>query len=338
MSAAAMVVVKGTPNSRVFISYTQKDYEFVQHLTSDLESAGAIEAGLTVFYDKRIKAGESWADSLVTAMESADYIIVVLSPDYLTSLWGKKELEVALLLHSQRRALIIPLLVRPCVPTGLISSLTFIDFTQSYDAGFTRLLASLGVLEGSLPPVRERYVIEGSTQELKALIDNLKDAVNSFRARPSEQIKQQLPSSESGRCCFIIMPFNDEELNVVYEDFVKPIVENECELKCERGDDVFGSNVVIEDILTSIKRADLMIADLTRKNANVFYEVGISHVLGKEVLLLAQSIDDVPFDLRHRRVLLYEYTPRGCKRLEKTLKESILAILQKLDSTDDVRT
>jgi len=48
------------------------------------------------------------------------------------------------------------------------------------------------------------------------------------------------------------------------------------------------------------------------------------------VLLLAQSMDDVPFDLRHRRVLLYEYSPRGCKRLEKTLREHLLAMLEKL--------
>jgi len=52
--------------------------------------------------------------------------------------------------------------------------------------------------------------------------------------------------------------------------------------------------------------------------------------LFKSVLLLAQSIDDVPFDLRHRRVLLYEYSPRGCKRLEGALKENMNAVLREL--------
>ncbi len=71
-------------------------------------------------------------------------------------------------------------------------------------------------------------------------------------------------------------------------------------------------------------------ADLTDKNANVFYEVGICHAIDKPVLLMAQSIDDVPFDLRHRRILLYEYSPRGCKKLEKALQENILTMLENL--------
>jgi hypothetical protein len=108
-------------------------------------------------------------------------------------------------------------------------------------------------------------------------------------------------------------------------------MEDEFSLVCERGDDVFGSNVVMEDIITSIKKSHLIIADLTRKNPNVFYEVGIAHTLGKQVLLLAQSIDDVPFDLRHRRVLLYQYTPHGCKRLEKLLKEKMTQLLPRSD-------
>jgi nucleoside 2-deoxyribosyltransferase len=86
----------------------------------------------------------------------------------------------------------------------------------------------------------------------------------------------------------------------------------------------------MDDILKSIGAADVVLADLTRKNANVFYEVGICHALGKPVLLLAQSIEDVPFDLRHRRVLLYEYSPRGCKRLEGVLKENMSTVLKDL--------
>ena len=70
--------------------------------------------------------------------------------------------------------------------------------------------------------------------------------------------------------------------------------------------------------------------DISIENANVFYEVGICHTLDKPVLLLAQSMDDVPFDLRHRRVLLYEYSPRGCRRLEKEVAEHLQAMVAKL--------
>lgn len=123
------------------------------------------------------------------------------------------------------------------------------------------------------------------------------------------------------------MPFGNDDLNVVYEYFVKPILVDTCHLRCERGDDVFGSNVIMDDIRESINRARLIIADLTGRNANVFYEVGIAHTLNKSVLLLAQSIEDVPFDLRHRRVLLYDYSPKGCKKLEKDLHDNVEAML-----------
>ncbi len=168
--------------------------------------------------------------------------------------------------------------------------------------------------------------------EIEGLRAEVRQAVELFKSRPPRDVKkediktnQQVNTSVK---CFIVMPFSVEALNIVYEDYVKPVIEDECGLACERGDDVFGSSVIMDDILTSIKNSDLIIADLTGKNANVFYEVGICHALGKKVLLLAQSMDDVPFDLRHRRVLLYDYSPRGCKRLEKNLKDSIQAMTQ----------
>ncbi|BBO17231.1 toll/interleukin-1 receptor domain-containing protein [Candidatus Brocadia pituitae] len=59
----------------------------------------------------------------------------------------------------------------------------------------------------------------------------------------------------------------------------------------------------------------------------MFYEVGIAHALNKQVLLMTQSIGDVPFDLRHRRALVYEYSPRGCKKLEKNLYDNVQNML-----------
>jgi len=131
--------------------------------------------------------------------------------------------------------------------------------------------------------------------------------------------------------CFIVMPFSIESLNIVYEDFVRPTLVDRCRLRPERGDDVFGSNVIMDDITKSIRKARLIIADLTGRNPNVFYEVGIAHALNKQVLLMTQSIDDVPFDLRHRRALVYEYSPRGCKKLERDLYENVQNMLEHRD-------
>jgi len=125
---------------------------------------------------------------------------------------------------------------------------------------------------------------------------------------------------------FTAMPFGSEPLQFVYEQYIKSTL-SECQVECVRGDDMFGSDVVMEDVLAGILNADLIIADLTGLNANVFYEVGLAHGIGKPVLLLAQSLDDVPFDLRHRRILIYDYSPPGVLAFASKLKEHIRSII-----------
>lgn len=124
------------------------------------------------------------------------------------------------------------------------------------------------------------------------------------------------------------MPFGNPVCEELYREFVIPAL-GDFNLECSRGDDFLGSGVIIEDIRRAIKEADLMIADLSGENANVAYEVGIGDTIepGKRVLLLSTSADDVPFDLRARRVLIYEYTPLGCKQFVKELTESVSAML-----------
>ena len=61
-----------------------------------------------------------------------------------------------------------------------------------------------------------------------------------------------------------------------------------------RGYDLFGAEVVIDEIWSCIKNADVVIADCTSRNPNVFYEIGIAHTLGTPVILITQDIEDVP--------------------------------------------
>ncbi len=168
-----------------------------------------------------------------------------------------------------------------------------------------------------------------ATQELKTQLEELKKRVDAFGGPPSKRSAPATRPESIPKKCFVAMPFSSSELNDIYEYFVKPSLESGCDLHCERGDDVFGSNVIMEDIRYAIASCRVVIADLTGRNPNVFYEVGIAHTLDKEVLLLSQSMEDVPFDLRHRRVLVYENTPRGCKLLEKRVVENINAMLSK---------
>lgn len=164
--------------------------------------------------------------------------------------------------------------------------------------------------------------------ELAAAVAEMKERLDLLAPPPTPRTAG--PGAEQKPVAFMVMPFGPEDLQIVYEEFVKPTLESKCRVLCIRGDDIFGSNVVMDDVTTAIASADIVIADLTGKNANVFYEVGIAHALNRRVLLLAQTLDDVPFDLRHRRILLYDYTPKGCKTLEHKIAEHVEDILKEV--------
>lgn len=136
-----------------------------------------------------------------------------------------------------------------------------------------------------------------------------------------------LPETASSPDIFVLMPFT-AALRPIYDDHIK-IVAHNLHLTVARADDFFTTNSVITDVWSAICGAKLLIADCTGRNPNVFYEIGLAHVLGKTVILLTQSGDDVPFDVRHIRYIQYEYTPRGMKSFESTLSATIKMALQR---------
>jgi hypothetical protein len=75
----------------------------------------------------------------------------------------------------------------------------------------------------------------------------------------------------------------------------------------------------MQDVATLIDRSRVVIADCTTRNPNVFYEIGIAHTLGREVILIAQRESDVPFDLRHLRYIEYSTDPTGLAALARKI-------------------
>ena len=127
---------------------------------------------------------------------------------------------------------------------------------------------------------------------------------------------------------FVLSPFS-EPFNTIYNDHIKPTVEKILSFECIRADDIYDNKPIMEDIWKSINEAKIIISELTGKNPNVFYETGISHTVGKEVILITQSMDDVPFDLRHLRCIVYDYTPKGIQTLETNLQNTIESIVSR---------
>ena len=126
--------------------------------------------------------------------------------------------------------------------------------------------------------------------------------------------------------CFVLMPFS-ADLQPIYEDHIKPTVVK-AGLRCERADDIHGISMITWDIWERINRARFVIADLTNLNANVFYELGLAHAIGKDAILLTQSMDFVPFDLKAIRCIVYDSTSRGVKKLEAGLSLTIDAVMK----------
>jgi MoxR-like ATPase len=160
-------------------------------------------------------------------------------------------------------------------------------------------------------------------------ISSLKRELNSLRVRSivAQPIWQGRGFATQHDYCFVLMPFGAmRDLQTIYHDHVKPIIER-CGLRCERADDIYDVSGVMQSVWEGINKARIVVADLTERNANVFYELGIAHTLGKPVIMLSQSIDFVPFDLRHLRSIIYTYTPPGATKLEQALERTIKTVL-----------
>ena len=125
---------------------------------------------------------------------------------------------------------------------------------------------------------------------------------------------------------FVLMPFGGD-FDDIYQDHIKPAMA-EKDFECKRADDIFRTREVVEDIWEYICRAGIVIADLTGRNPNVFYETGVAHTVGKDVILITQNDDDIPFNLEHLRYYKYDYTPRGMEDFEDTLQQVVDNIME----------
>lgn len=124
----------------------------------------------------------------------------------------------------------------------------------------------------------------------------------------------------------LLMPF-DAKFDAVYKA-IKGTAER-LSLQCRRADDLWNDSAIINDIFELIYHCALVVCDCTGRNPNVFYEVGIAHTLGREVIPITQHADDVPFDLRHLRFLMYLPNDEGLAHFGIKLEERIRTIMEK---------
>jgi hypothetical protein len=122
---------------------------------------------------------------------------------------------------------------------------------------------------------------------------------------------------------FVIMPFTSEL------DFVHSVIERTITsygIDCVRADQIAISRPVMEDVKSQIAEADLVIVDFTNRNPNVYYEAGLADAWKKDWIVLAQSTDDLTFDVRHIRCIQYSNTMGADVKLRIALESALSAL------------
>lgn len=161
----------------------------------------------------------------------------------------------------------------------------------------------------------------------KTFFDLKKSKTQALELTDNKEIKFKSNMDKiDNKLLFVIMPLNDK-FDSIYSEIIKKVVQTDFNLKIKRADEIFSTKPIIEDIWEHIRKSKYIIADLTGRNPNVFYELGIAHALNKKAILLTQDINDVPFDLKHIRCIVYEDSIAGSKQLEKGLKNTLEILL-----------
>jgi hypothetical protein len=144
-------------------------------------------------------------------------------------------------------------------------------------------------------------------------------------ATPPEKVPSPVVSKEPRvreflDTCFVMMPFGSW-FDRYYAEIYVPAIK-EAGFEPVRADELFTTGSVVEQIWEQIEKAKVLLADLSGKNPNVFYELGLAHAARKPVVFTAGQLDDVPFDLRHLRVIIYETRePEWASRLRKSVAD-----------------
>jgi len=123
---------------------------------------------------------------------------------------------------------------------------------------------------------------------------------------------------------FTLMPFS-EGFDDIYKLGIKETAES-VGAYCERVDEQIFEGTILDRIINQISKADIIVADMTGKNPNVFFEVGYAKALDKKIILLTKTTSDIPFDLKHYPHIVYE---GRIVELKRELNKSLVHYLEK---------
>lgn len=119
---------------------------------------------------------------------------------------------------------------------------------------------------------------------------------------------------------FVLTPFHDEQRSSF--EAIRDVCMS-VGLRCVRGDEEFIHGEILPHVLREIAESAIVIANIDGRNPNVFYELGLSHGMGKPSILVSRSHLDAPFDVRAKRIVLYD----SYDELRMLLKDELMRFL-----------
>ena len=170
--------------------------------------------------------------------------------------------------------------------------------------------------------LRKAELLVDADEKLKVV--DISYEMGSQSPLPQAQVKSDkaLKPTKSGNA-FVMMPFAEPH-GSYYEKIYKPAIEKAGMTPVRADSDIFGAGKIVDQIWTGIKAAAVLVAELTTRNPNVFYELGLAHALKKPVVLVSSNEGDVPFDLKHVRVIYYDVSdPFWGQKLIDKVSENI---------------
>ncbi len=133
---------------------------------------------------------------------------------------------------------------------------------------------------------------------------------------------------EATDTCFVMMPFANP-IGSYYASIYEPAIKKAGLTPVRADTDIFGTGKIIDQIWSGLNNAKVLVAELTGRNPNVLYELGLAHALHKPVVLISSNEADVPFDVRHVRVIYYEVSdPFWGEKLIAKVAENIISAIK----------
>lgn len=118
--------------------------------------------------------------------------------------------------------------------------------------------------------------------------------------------------------CFVLMPFAKDRKKY-YVHAIRAAAEA-AGFECHRADDNFENGAIVAQIIRDIFTDDVIVADISDKNPNVLYELGIAHSVGNKTIIICEAGQEIPFNLNAYRVIFYEKDFEGGVELRAQLE------------------